>query len=75
MCISDTSLIKYMQKHGRIIIKINKMTCIFETCISSMLLQSDLNKWRLTKLARFVKLYINTESTGILQRSNKYDYQ
>ena len=38
-----------------------------------MLLQSDLNKWRLSKLEKLDKLYINYSSTRILQRS-KIDF-
>ena len=34
-----------------------------------MLLQSDLNKWRLSHLAKFDNLYIISASTRILQRS------
>ena len=36
-----------------------------------MLLQLDLNKWRLSQLTKPDKLYINYASTRILQRSNK----
>ena len=34
-----------------------------------MLLQSNLNKWRLSQLAKIDKLYINSVSTRILQKS------
>ena len=34
-----------------------------------MLLQSDLNKWRLSQLDRLDGLYINSASTRILQMS------
>ena len=37
-----------------------------------MLLQSDLNKWRLSKLAKIIKLYINSASTRLLKISNIY---
>ena len=37
-----------------------------------MLLQSDLNKWRLSKLAKLDRLYINSASTRLLQRSKNY---
>ena len=50
----------------------NNVTCGCETCISAMLLQSDLNKWRSTKLAKIDQLYINESSTKLLKRSNKY---
>ena len=37
-----------------------------------MLLQYDLNKWRLIKLEKLDNLYINAASTRLLQRSKKY---
>ena len=37
-----------------------------------MLLQLDLNKWRLSQLAKLDKLYINYSSTRLLQRSKDY---
>ena len=50
----------------------NKITCVFETCISSMLLYSDINKWSLSQFAKLDKLYNNSASTRLLQRSNNY---
>ena len=38
-----------------------------------MLLQSELNKWRLSKSSKLDKLYINSASTTLLQRS-KIDF-
>ena len=38
-----------------------------------MLLQLDLNKWRFSPLAKLDKLYINSASSGILQRT-KHDF-
>ena len=35
-----------------------------------MLLKSDINKWRLSKLAKLDKLYINYTPTRLLQISN-----
>ena len=35
-----------------------------------MLIQSNINKWRLLQLAKLDKLYINSASTRILQISN-----
>ena len=35
-----------------------------------MLLQSNINKWRLSQLVKLDKLYINYESNRLLQRSN-----
>ena len=35
-----------------------------------MLLQSDLNKWRISELSKLNKLYINSVSTRLLERSN-----
>ena len=37
--------------------------------MSAMLIQSDINKWRLSKLAKLRKLYINSASTRLLQIS------
>ena len=42
------------------------------TCISTILFQSDLNKWRLSKLAKLDNLLINSASSTILQIS-KHD--
>ena len=47
LCIGYTYIIKYNAKHIKQTINVNNITCGFETCISSMSLQSDLNKWRL----------------------------
>ena len=51
----------------------NTITCVWVTGISAILLQPDLSKWRLSKLAKLDKLYINSVSTRILQGS-KIDY-
>ena len=48
---------------------INNIKCGCKTCISAILLQSDLNKWRLLQLAKLGKLCINYESNRLLQRS------
>ena len=48
----------------------NNITRGCETCISDMSLQSDLNKWKISQLAKLDKLYINSESTRILERPN-----
>ena len=47
----------------------NKITCECETCISAMLLQSDLNKLSLSQLAKLDKLCINYASTRLSKRS------
>ena len=47
----------------------NNITCGCETCISSMLLQSDINKWRISQLAKLDKLYSNPASTRLLEIS------
>ena len=52
--------------------KRNHITCSCETCINSLLLQSDSNKWRLTILEKLDKLYINASSTRLLPRFNIY---
>ena len=61
-----------MAKHIKPTSNINIITCGYETCISTMLLNSGLNKWQLTQLAKLDKLYINAASTRILQRSKIY---
>ena len=37
-----------------------------------MLLQSDINKWIISQLTKLDKLYNNSASTRILERSNYY---
>ena len=73
MCIGDKSLSKYMPKYIKPMSNRNKITCGCKTCIRAMLLQSDLNKWRISQLAKLDKLYIDYSSTGIFERS-KNDY-
>ena len=51
-------------------ININNITRGCKTCIIDMLLQSDINKWRISQLAILDKLYINSTSTRLLQRPN-----
>ena len=46
----------------------NKITRGCETCISFMLLQPDLNKWRISQLDELDKLYINSTPTRLLER-------
>ena len=65
--IVDMSLRKYMPKYIKPTSKINKITRGCETCISAMLLQPDLNKLRLSQLAKLDRLYIKYEPTGILK--------
>ena len=67
--IGDTSLRKYMPKYIKPTRNRNKITCGWETCISAMLLWSDLNKWILSQLTKLDKLYINSASTRLLERS------
>ena len=69
VCIGDTSLRKYMLKYIKPMINRNKITCGCETCISAMLLQSYINKWRISQLDKYDKLYINSASTRLLKRS------
>ena len=45
----------------------NNITCGCKTGINEMLLQSDLNKWRLSPSYKLDKLYIYSESTIFLQ--------
>ena len=63
------SLRKYMPKYIKLMSKINKIKSGYGTCISSMLLQLDLKKWRLSQLSKLDKLCINSASTRILQIS------
>ena len=70
ICIGDTSLSKYMEKYIKPMSNRNKITCGFKTCISDMLLQSYLNKWRISQWSKLNKLYINSTSTRISERSN-----
>ena len=72
VCIVDTSLRKYIPKYIKPMNNKNKITCGCETCISTMLLQSDISKWRLSLLAKLDKLYIHSVSTRLLQIS-KHD--
>ena len=67
-CIGDTSLRKYMPKYIKPTSNRNNITCGCKTCISSLLLQSDINKWRISKLAKLDKLCINSESARLLER-------
>ena len=67
-----TSLREYIPKYIKTTSNRNKITCGCETCISAMLLQLDLNKWRLSQLTKLDKLYINSASTRLLQISNNY---
>ena len=50
----------------------NDITCECKTRIIAMLLQSDLNKWRLSQWSKLDKLYNNYAPTKILQISNIY---
>ena len=50
VCIGDTSLRKYTPKQINPMINRNNITRGCETCISVMLLKSNLNKWWLTQL-------------------------
>ena len=46
VCIGDAYLKKYRPKNMKPISNINNITCGCKKCISAMLIQSDLNKWR-----------------------------
>ena len=59
VCIGDTSLRKYMPKNIKPISNRKNITCGRKTCISAMLLQSDLNKWRISQLFKLDELHIN----------------
>ena len=51
----------------------NNITCGCKKWISAILIQSDINKWRLSQLDKLDKLYNNYEETRILQIS-KIDF-
>ena len=51
---------------------IKNITCGYETCISSMLLQSYLNKWRISQLSKLNKVCINSASTQLLKNPIKF---
>ena len=63
---------KYMPRYIKPMSNISKITCVCETCVSAMLIQSYLNKWRLSQLAKLDNLYINSALTRLLQISNHY---
>ena len=73
ICMGDMSLRKYTPKDIKPMSNINKITCGCKICISAMLLQSDINKWRVSTLSKLDKLYINYASNRLLQRS-KHDF-
>ena len=60
VCIGDTYLRKYMPKYLKPMNNINNITRECEICIRAKLLQSDLNKWKLSQSAKYDKLYINS---------------
>ena len=68
-----------MSKYIKPIRNINNITYGCKTCISDMLLQSDINKQRLSKFAELDKLYVNSASTRLLKISklnlNEYKNQ
>ena len=66
------SLRKNRPKYIKPMSNINNITCGYETSISAMLLQSDINKWIISQLTKLDKLYNNYASTRILERSNYY---
>ena len=57
VCIDGTSLIKYTPKHRNPTINRNNIICGCETCMSTILLQSDLNKWWLIQLKQLISVY------------------
>ena len=58
-----------MSKYIKPMSNINKITCVWKTCISVMLLETYLNKWKIPQVYKLYKLYINYVSTLILQIS------
>ena len=75
--IGDTSVRKYMPKYIKPMSNRNNITCGWETCISAMLLKSDLDKWIISQLSKLDKLYINSASTKILEisKNNFIEYK
>ena len=72
VCIGSTSIRKYIPIYINPMSNRNNIIWGCETCISTMLLQSDLNKWRLSQLEKLDMLYNNSASTRILQISKIY---
>ena len=68
-CIEDMSLRKYIPKYIKQKSNRNKITCGYKNCIGAMLIQSDLNKWRISQLAKLDQLYIDHASTRLLEIS------
>ena len=60
--IVDTSLSNYMPKYIKPMRNINNITCVWETCISAMLIQLYLKKEMLSQLSKLDKLYIHFAS-------------
>ena len=70
--IVDASIMKYILKYIKPMRKRNSITCECNTCINAILLPSYINKWILSQLEKLDKLYINSVSTRLLQRSKIY---
>ena len=68
ICIGDTSLRKYTPKYKKPMSNKNKITCGYKTCIIYLLLQSDLNKRRISQLDKLDHLYIIYESNRLLTK-------
>ena len=49
MCIGDTSSRKYIYRHIKTTGNRYRVTCVYKTCIGSILLQSDLNKLKVSQ--------------------------
>ena len=64
--IEDKYLRKYTPNNINPTSKRDNITCGYKTCISAMLLQSYINKWRLSQLSKIDQLYMNSASTRIL---------
>ena len=73
ICIGDTSLRNYMPENIKPMINIKNITRGCKTCINDMLLQLDLNKWRISRLPKLDKLCINYASTRILESSKCWE--
>ena len=77
ICKGDKSLRKYMPKYIKPMSDRNKITCGCETCISAMLLQSDINRWEISQLAKLDKLCINSAWPRLLEisKNDLFEYK
>ena len=63
VCMGDKSLMNYTPRYIKLTSNRNNITCGWKTYTSAMLLQSDINKWRLSQFSKHDNLYINSAAT------------